>query len=84
MDTWRTASTRTSSVEATRTRTGQVISTPHRRPEGTLHAYRAGADRTACGQPLATLKRWPAKRFGPGTLARHRCPRCLDVVRSED
>ena len=83
MDTWRTASTRISSTAArTASHTGQIIGTQRWAPGGTLHAYRAGDSRTACGEPLSTLKRWPAKRFGWGTLARQRCRACLDVVRS--
>lgn len=82
MDTWRTASTRISSTAArTAPHTGQIIGTQRRAPAGTLHAYRAGDERTACGEALSTLKRWPAKRFGWGTLARQRCRACLDVVR---
>ena len=80
MDSWRTASTRISSSAATAMHTGRIISPPRRVPGGTLHAYRAGDERTACGELLATLKRWPAKRFRRGTLARQRCRECLAVV----
>jgi len=83
VQTWRTASTRISSTAArTVAQTGQIVGTPRRTPGGTLHAYRAGDERTACGVPIVTLKRWPAKRFRWGTLARQRCRACLDVVRS--
>lgn len=80
MDSWRTASTRISSTAGTATRTGRFISPPRRIPGGRLHAYRAGDDRTACGELLAPLKRWPAKRFRRGTMARQRCRACVDVV----
>jgi hypothetical protein len=81
VDTWRTASTRISSTAATETRTGRIISPPRRVPGGTLHAYRSGDDRTACGELLAPLKRWPAKRFGRGGMARERCRDCVAAVR---
>jgi len=82
METWRTASTRISSSAArTAAHTGRIVSTPRREPGGTLHAYQAGDERTACGQLLVTLKRWPAKRFLWGTLARQRCRTCLEAVR---
>ena len=82
MDTWRIASTRISSTAANRMRSGRVISPPRRIPGGTLHAYRSGDDHTACGELLAPMKRWPAKRFGRGTLARARCRRCEASVRA--
>ena len=83
MDNWRTASTRISSTAARSMRAGgRIISPPRRIPGGRLHAYRPGDDHTACGELLAPLKRWPAKRFRRSTLARERCRGCLDAVRA--
>jgi len=81
VDSWRIASTRISSTAATATQTGQLISPPRRVPGGVLHAYRSGEDHTACGELLAPLKRWPAKRFRTGGVIRVRCRACLDAVR---
>lgn len=80
VDTWRTASTRISSTAATAMHTGRIISPPRRIPGGTLHAYRSGVDRTACGRLLAPMKRWPAKRFRRGGMASDRCRECLAIV----
>jgi len=81
VDSWRTASTRISSTAATAMHTGRIISPPRRIPGGMLHAYRSGDDHTACGELLAPLKRWPAKRFGRGGMARERCRRCVAAIR---
>jgi hypothetical protein len=35
-------------------------------PDGTLHAYLTGADRTLCGVPLGLLHQWPARRWPAG------------------
>lgn len=64
-------------------RGGRIVSPPRRTPGGTLHAYRSGDDHTACGALLSPMKRWPAKRFGRGTLARQRCRDCEAVVRAD-
>lgn len=45
-----------------------------------MHAYRAGDAHTACGEPLSPLRRWPARRFGRGGLARNRCRACVEVA----
>jgi hypothetical protein len=79
---WRTASTRISSTAARTLRNGgRLLSPPRRIPGGMLHAYRTGDDHTACGELLAPLKRWPAKRFGRGGLARQRCRACTAATR---
>jgi hypothetical protein len=78
---WRIASTTVSSQEARTTRRGgRIISPPRRSPAGLLHAYLAGDDSTACGQPLAPLRKWPARRFLRG-FSRRRCRACVDFVR---
>lgn len=79
---WRIASTKVSSQEARATRAGgRIISPPRRSPAGLLHAYLATADSTACGRPLAPLRKWPARRFLRG-FSRRRCPACVAAVRS--
>lgn len=65
-------------------RGGRIVSPPRRTPGGTLHAYRSGDDRTACGERLSPMKRWPAKRFGRGAQARQRCRACEAAVRDDE
>jgi len=62
---------------------GRLLAPPRRKPGGKLHAYRPGDDRTACGELLAPLRRWPARRFGRGGLARNRCAACVAAVRND-
>jgi len=78
---WRTASTRIAATAARSMRGGRIVSPPRRKPGGVLHAYRPGDDRTACGELLSPLRRWPARRFGRGGLARNRCAACVSATR---
>ena len=78
---WRTASTRIAATAARSMTRGRLVAPPRRKPGGKLHAYRPGEAHTACGELLAPLRRWPARRFGRGGLARNRCETCVDEVR---
>lgn len=79
MSTWRIASSRVTSEQATTGRTGRISSPPKHAPAGDIHAYRPGESHTACGRPVAMLKLWPARVFGRGPVVR-RCRGCHEAA----
>ncbi len=50
-------------------------------PQGEIHAYRLGEQKTACGLALEPLHRWDDRPFTDGLL--HRCSACLDRIASD-